>query len=65
MDQLKYFKERKKRIFKMNNMVAILSNLNTTMCHAFIFNKSQMLALINIDLNSLEGENAKVVATQK
>jgi hypothetical protein len=65
MDQLKYFKERNKYIFKMNNMVAVLSNLSTTMCHAFIFDKSQMLAFINLDLNSSKGENAKVVATQK
>ncbi len=49
----------------MNNTVAVLSNLSTTMCHAFISDKFQMLALINLDSNSSEGENAKVVATQK
>jgi hypothetical protein len=45
----KYLKERDNTAYKMNkNMVNVLSNLNSTMCHAFIKDKSQMLPPTNI-----------------
>ncbi len=44
-------------------MVIILSNLNKTMSHPFIFDKTQLPTPINLDSNSLKGENVKVATT--
>jgi hypothetical protein len=62
----KISQKKDKKIFKTNNnMVAILSKLSTTMCHAFIFDKTQMSTLVNLDSDSLEGENVEVAITIK
>jgi hypothetical protein len=46
-------------------MVAILFSLSTTMCHAFIFDKTQMSTFVNLDSDSSEGDIVKVVTTIK
>jgi hypothetical protein len=43
-------------------MVAILSNLSITMCHAFISDKTQMSTFVNYDLDCSKGENVNVVS---
>jgi hypothetical protein len=60
MNQLTYLKEKDKKKFKINNiLVIILSNLSKTMSHPFIFHKTQLPTPINLDSNSLKGENVK------
>jgi len=60
MNQLKYFKERNKRIFKTNNMVIVLSDLKITMCDVFIYD-----AIVNFDIDSSKGDNVKLLLFQQ
>lgn len=61
MNKLTNLKEKDKKKFKINNIVVIiLSNLNKTMSHPFIFDKTQLPTPIDLDSTSLKGENVKV-----
>jgi hypothetical protein len=52
---------KRKRKFKINNIMVIrFSNLNKTMSHPFIFDKTQLPTPIGLDSNSLKCENVKV-----
>jgi N-acetylmuramic acid 6-phosphate (MurNAc-6-P) etherase len=47
---LQNLKERNKKIHKASqNMVSVFSNMNKTMCHAFIFDEKNMPPLVNLD----------------
>ncbi len=54
-EQLQYFKSKDKKVHKIiKNMVNVMSNLNTIMCHAFIKDQALMLPPIAL-LNSSKG----------
>ncbi len=56
--QLKYFKQHDKKIHKTSkNMVSVISSINTTMCHAFIQDKTLLPTPLNFASDLLEDEN--------
>jgi hypothetical protein len=52
---LNYLNKRDTKAYKMNkNVVNVLFNLNSTFCHAFIKDQTQLLPLVNISNLSFE-----------
>jgi hypothetical protein len=68
-EQLQYFKSKDKKVHKtIKNMVNVMSNLNTIMCHAFIKDQALMfppIVLLNSSKGSRNGsplQNTQIVS---